>query len=398
MTKPPARKTAPKTKPMLEFRNVHFGYRKSGNGHDSGQTSILNGVSFAVPPHGLMALLGPSGSGKTTILRLALGLEKPDSGEIYINQQLVSDCNFVLPPEKRGLGLLFQDIALFPHMTVYENIAFGLKKRAGKTTALTSLDKKNLVMGLLQQIGLPDFANRYPHQLSGGEQQRVALARALAPGSKLILMDEPFSSLNERTRDDLRDWVLHFLKENNITALMVTHSVEEAMFMSDTMAVLHNKKLQQQGTPHDLYYQPKDQFVAALFGKVNQLKGKIHLGNVMTALGDMLDVAVRDATGEQYRDEQMVDVVIRADAIKLIKDDKKPDGTITAIRFLGHHLLIDWQCYASKNPNGNAPAVAAGWHLHSFMDTDHMNQKYFAVGDRVRAEVDKKGVFIFPSK
>ncbi|MGI9462254.1 MAG: ABC transporter ATP-binding protein [Alphaproteobacteria bacterium] len=364
-------------KAILEFRNVHFSYNKKAD-----ENKILNGISFKVEKGSVMTMLGPSGSGKTTILRLALGLEKPDSGEIFINGRLVSSAKFLLPPEKRTLGLLFQDIALFSHLTVFENIAFGLKTKRH----LSGLDKKNLVQELLKQIDLPHYADRYPHQLSGGEQQRVALARALAPGSQLILMDEPFSSLNERFRDAIRDWVLHFLEENSIAALMVTHSAEEAMFMSDIMAVLHDKKLQQQGVPLDLYYRPKDSFVAGIFGEINRYVARVENGIITTPLGKF---RVAEFTNQKKLEGKMVELIIRADAIgiKNCPPDEK-NGKVMEVRFLGSHLLVHWQCIDKEK---KLPA----WHIHSRLLTEHTNPIRFRGGAAVRASIDKKGVFIF---
>ncbi len=380
-------------KNILEFRDVHFSYRKS-----NGKEKILQGVSFSVPSNSVMSLLGPSGSGKTTILRLALGLEKPTSGQIFINGELVSDQHFVLPPEQRGLGLLFQDIALFPHLNAYDNIAFGIQRNR----QLTALDKKSLVQNLLKKVGLEQLFDRYPHQLSGGEQQRVALARALAPGSKLILMDEPFSSLNERVRDELRDWLLHFLEENKIATLLVTHSAEEAMFMSDTMAILHDQKLQQQGHPLDLYYHPKSPFVASIFGEVNRFAGVVSQGKVVTPLG-----ALSAETLTKNDEKKMVEVVIRADAIDLIncsmgEEIKKTTATkiaseitgeVVEVRFLGNHLLIHWQCHNDASTDNRSPNTP--FHIHSRLLTDHANPRRFKVGDRVRAVIEKKGLFVF---
>ncbi|MDI9313635.1 MAG: ABC transporter ATP-binding protein [Hydrotalea sp.] len=386
--------------PVLEFRNVDFAY---GATHGRApQEKILDSLSFAVPMRGLMSLLGPSGAGKTTILRLALGLEKPDNGEVFINRQLVSNNQFVVPPEKRRVGLLFQDIALFPHLTVFDNIAFGLNNiglnniglnngngnGAAKNSNLAPLDKKNIVMRWLEQIGLPDFGNRYPHQLSGGEQQRVALARALAPGSRLILMDEPFSSLNERTRDDMRNWVLNFLAARGIAALMVTHSVEEAMFMSDSIAVLYNKKLQQHGTPADIYYNPSNKFVATMFGAVNQFYAEVQQGQVTTPLGQF----TANHQGKKFHDGQMVEVIIRADAVDVQPENKnltkttneKITGTITDVRFLGQHSLVTWRIDATTATK-----------IYSRITTDQGGATALASGQRVQATVDKKGVFVF---
>ena len=208
-------------KRMLEFRDIEHAY--------NGKPSVKN-ISLAVNPGEVVTLLGPSGCGKTTLLRLAAGLETPRSGEIWLDGKLVSDAEHVVAPENRGVGYMFQDYALFPHLTVLENVLFGLPSK-GSEAMRRGLD-------VLAEANIEKLADSYPHELSGGQQQRVALARALAPEPSVILLDEPYAGLDSRLRERIRDQMLHVLKSAGTAALMVTHDSEEAMFMSDNIVVL----------------------------------------------------------------------------------------------------------------------------------------------------------------
>ena len=225
----------------------------------------------------MVSLLGPSGCGKTTLLRLAAGLEKPRAGCIRLDGQLLSDSQVTIPPEQRGIGYMFQDYALFPHLTVLQNVTFGLSNRGSGSTR-RGLD-------VLEQVGIENAADLYPHELSGGQQQRVALARALAPNPAVILLDEPYAGLDSRLRERIRDEMLHVLKAANAVALMVTHDAEEAMFMSDRIVVLRDGKVVQSGRPVNLYCQPNSAFVAEFFGEVNRVDGVVANKKVSTPLG-----------------------------------------------------------------------------------------------------------------
>jgi iron(III) transport system ATP-binding protein len=212
----------------------------------------------------LMALVGESGSGKTTLLRLIAGFEEADTGEISINGDKVVDDHLNMKPEKRKIGMVFQDYALFPHFTVSENIAFGLSKKQFP-------NKKERISEVLEMVGLKSFANRYPQNLSGGQQQRVALARALAPQPGVILLDEPFSNLDAVLKDQVREEVRNIIKKAGATALFVTHDMRDALSSADRIAILKDGKIQQVGTPRELYEKPRNLYVANFFGKINAM-------------------------------------------------------------------------------------------------------------------------------
>lgn len=240
-----------------------------------GDTPAVHDVSFSVPQGAVTCLLGPSGCGKSTTLRMIAGIEQPDSGSVRIGNRVMSDAATFLPPERRGIGLVFQDFALFPHLDVAANIGFGLR---GKITP-------QRIAELLERVGLSGYATKYPHELSGGEAQRIALIRALAPKPCLLLMDEPFSSLDHRLRDGVRDATLDLLRDSGTTVLMVTHDPEEAMLMGDRIAVMRRGRLIQEGRPHELYDRPVDRGVAAFFSDLNRIEGRVSGGSVATPLG-----------------------------------------------------------------------------------------------------------------
>ncbi|AAL81874.1 putative sugar-binding transport ATP-binding protein [Pyrococcus furiosus DSM 3638] len=227
-------------------------------------------------PGEFLTLLGPSGCGKTTTLRIIAGFEKPDKGKIYFDDTVMND----VPPYERNIGIVFQDYALFPHMTVYDNISFGLKLRK-----LSKEEIKRRVSWALELVGLKGFEDRYPEQLSGGQQQRVALARALVIEPQLLLLDEPLSNLDAKIRERLRGEIKRIQKELGITTIYVTHDQEEAMAISDRIAVMSVGKIEQVGNPLDLYYNPKNEFVARFLGlsnilEVNAEEGKAYVGNL----------------------------------------------------------------------------------------------------------------------
>ncbi len=229
-------------------------------------TPIIEGVSFEIKKGEIACLLGPSGSGKTSILRLIAGLEALDRGNIFIGDQLVSNKQHNLSPNKRGIGFLFQDYALFPHLTVYQNIAWGIGK--------TEKDKTEVIVKqLLDRIQMYDQAEKYPHELSGGEQQRVALARAQACQPNLLLLDEPFSGLDTNLRNDIREQTNLILRSDKVTSIIVTHDPEEAMTLADKIILINNGKISQVGNPEELYRSPSNKFAASFFGDINRLNG-----------------------------------------------------------------------------------------------------------------------------
>ncbi len=240
--------------------------------------AAVNDVSFGLKNGEILALVGPSGCGKTTTLRLVVGLEYPDAGEIRLNGRLVASDTIFVPPEQRGVGLVFQDHALFPHLTVYENIAFGLRGRKPAEIRAT-------VNEMLELVGLTGLANRYPHALSGGERQRVALARALAPRPVLVLMDEPFSSLDADLRRIVREQVRGILKAMRATVIFVTHDQEEALYMGDRLAVINLGRVEQIGAPEEIFHAPATRFVAEFMGASDFLRGEATPEGIRTEAG-----------------------------------------------------------------------------------------------------------------
>ncbi len=234
-----------------------------------GETPAVNDVSFSVKEGELMALLGPSGGGKTTVLRMIAGLELPTSGDLFIRGQRVND----IPVRKRNIGFVFQNYALFKNMNVLKNIAFGLKIKKWKPAEIEARAAE-----LLELLGLKGLEKRYPHQLSGGQRQRVAIARALAPKPTVMLLDEPFGAVDAKIRQELREWLVHLHHDLNVTTLFVTHDQEEAMEVSDRIVIFSRGKLEQIGTPREVYEQPANEFVAQFIGVMNTMEVEIRGG------------------------------------------------------------------------------------------------------------------------
>ncbi len=255
--------------PALRVENLSLHY---------GAVRALDDVSFDVARGSILCLLGASGSGKSSALRLIAGLERPASGRITIHDHVVAGDGRHVEPERRHVGLVFQDFALFPHLTVKANVAFGIRHGDRTQTGST-------VAALLRDVGLADRADRYPHMLSGGERQRVALARALAPRPRILLMDEPFSSLDSRLRDQVREQTIDLLRRTGTTTIMVTHDPVEAMRVADRIGVLAQGRLVQFGTAADIYQRPCSPQMACVFGHVNTVEGAVDGGTLVTPLG-----------------------------------------------------------------------------------------------------------------
>jgi iron(III) transport system ATP-binding protein len=316
--------------PRLEVRNL----QRSFDGH-----TVVDHVSFAIEPGKVTCLLGPSGCGKSTTLRMIAGVDMQDAGEIYVDGKLICDTVFRIPPERRSIGLMFQDFALFPHLSVGENVAFGLSGSGAQ--------KKDRARALLEKVGLAHYIDAYPHLLSGGEQQRVALARALAPGPSLMLMDEPFSGLDNRLRDGIRDETLDLLKEEGASVLLVTHEPEEAMRMADEILLMRRGKVVQQGAPYNIYHAPADKEAVAFFSDINVLKGEVQGALTDTPFGQFL------APG--YADGQKVDIVFRPQhvSIDFDRNGKGPNphhitgtaarGVVERSRFMGGESLVEFR-------------------------------------------------------
>ena len=317
--------------PRLEIRNL----RRSFNGR-----AVVEDVSLRIMPGQVTCLLGPSGCGKSTTLRMIAGVEMQDSGEIWVDGNLVCDTVFRIPPERREIGLMFQDFALFPHLSVAENVAFGLKR-------LSKAEKRARVIELLERVDLVQFIDGYPHQLSGGEQQRVALARALAPKPKIMLMDEPFSGLDNRLRDGIRDETLSILKEQDAAVLLVTHEPDEAMRMADEIALMRDGRIVQKGAPYNVYTRPLDRAAVAFFSDANVLRAQVTGALALTPFGRFLAPGVPDGTA--------VDIVFRPQHVRIdfdragqgpaptASDGTAARGVVQRARFMGNESLVEFQ-------------------------------------------------------
>lgn len=288
------------------------------------------GVSFQLRKGQLLALLGPSGCGKTTTLRLIAGFEAPDSGELEIGGRLVAGPGLHVPPEKRRVGMVFQEYALFPHLCLGDNVGFGLRHYVG--------DRKRRVAEVLELVGLSGLEQRMPHELSGGQQQRVALARALAPEPDLVLLDEPFSNLDAGLRVRVRAEVRSILKHANATAVFVTHDQEEALSLVDQVAVMLDGTVSQVATPRQLYYQPANREVAAFIGASNFLPGSGHGRWVECELG-RLETQV-EAWGA-------VDILVRPESIDVRPAAQGSGCRVREVVFFGHDQLVSLGVHAN---------------------------------------------------
>ncbi|MGC8989741.1 MAG: ABC transporter ATP-binding protein, partial [Verrucomicrobiia bacterium] len=255
-----------------------------------GDTIAVNDLSFAVNEGELVALLGPSGGGKTTVLRLIAGLETPTSGDIFIRGHCVND----LPVQKRNIGFVFQSYALFKNMNVFRNIAFGLRVKKWKRRAA-----RERVEELMHLFGLEQLGHRYPHQLSGGQRQRVAIARALAPKPDVLLLDEPFGAVDAKIRQELREWLVRLHHQFNVTTLFVTHDQEEAMEVASRIGILNCGRLEQVGSPQEVYEQPANEFVARFIGVMNVIE--LEVRNGMACLDQIVFPAPGYKDGDKVR-------------------------------------------------------------------------------------------------
>jgi len=304
-----------------------------------GGREVVCDVAFAVEAGQVVCLLGPSGCGKSTTLRMIAGVDRQDSGRIAIDGRTVADDRSEVPPESRSVGLMFQDFALFPHLTVAQNVAFGL---TGPSAA-----KRERVDELLARIGLTRLARSYPHELSGGEAQRVALARAVAPRPKVMLMDEPFSGLDERLKDDIRDHTLKVLKEEGTAVLLVTHEPDEAMRMADEILLMRGGRIVQRGSPYLVYTAPVDREAAAFFSDINIIRGEVRGALTDTPFGHFL------APG--HAEGAPVEIVIRPQHLKIDfdrggkgplptpEDGVPARGVVERARFMGRESLVEFR-------------------------------------------------------
>jgi iron(III) transport system ATP-binding protein len=317
-------------------------------------------VSFDLSPGEIACLLGPSGCGKTTLLRIAAGVERPQSGRVLIDGIEVSGPRRFVPPERRNVGLMFQDFALFPHLSIIDNVAFGLR-------SLKRADALKEARIALRRVGLAAYENSYPHRLSGGEQQRVALARALVPRPQVMLMDEPFSGLDQRLRDSVRAETLALLKETRATTVVVTHDPAEALGLADRILLMRRGRLIQAGRPRDLYSHPVDAEAARFFSDCNEMLAVVKRGTAETPLGSF------PAAGEPQGTTVLV--MIRPQAFSLASDGIGPEGFVLDARFLGETAELSVLFKGIEEPLAiRIPASAAPQAGKSAMFTVDPNQ------------------------
>lgn len=304
-----------------------------GIAHDFGGVPILSDIALTLRAGEITCLLGPSGCGKSTLLRIAAGVERQRRGRVAIEGRVVSEGATHLPPEARAVGFMFQDFALFPHLSIARNVAFGLSGPAARRAERARM--------LLDRVGMGAHAEKYPHQLSGGEQQRVALVRALAPRPRILLMDEPFSGLDNRLRDGIRDETLAILKEEEAAVMLVTHEPEEAMRMADTIALMRAGRILQRGAPYEIYHQPVDQGAASFFSDVNVTRGTVRGRRAETPLGAF------DAPG--LPEGTRVEVVIRPQHLRVEREnlaaarlgETPARGRVLRARFMGTRSIVE---------------------------------------------------------
>ncbi len=323
--------------------------------------------SLDVAPGEVVCLLGPSGCGKTTLLRVASGIEKPTAGRVLINDWEVAGPQRFVPPESRSIGLMFQDFALFPHLTVLGNVAFGLK-------ALPKAEAQHEALLALKRVGLEHMANEYPHILSGGQQQRVALARAIVPRPAVMLMDEPFSGLDVQLRESMQEETLALLRETRATSVVVTHNPEEAMRLGDRIVVMRAGRLIQAGQAEDLYHQPADLFVARLFSEINELVYPVTDGHIASPIGKVPAPGLHEG--------QSAVMCIRERSITLSAPNGHLAGRVLDVKFLGDVARVEVGVEGFDKPlKARVPALE-GW----------------ARGAEVHVEIDLDRILVFPAE
>lgn len=315
-------------------------------------TQAVDGATLHVDTGEIVALLGPSGSGKTTLLRLVAGFEHPDSGSVWVGGRLVADASTWVEPEDRRIGMVFQQGALFPHLTVAKNVGFGASQAAR-------------VPELLELVGLAGRADAYPHELSGGERQRIALARALAPEPAVVLLDEPFAALDATLREALRQEVVEILRAAGASALLVTHDQAEALSLADRVAVMRDGRIEQVGTPEEIYDQPATRWVASFVGETEAVPGLVRGGVVDCELGRF---------SAQHGHDGDVEVVFRPEAVAIGLTAPHADAAravVEARRFYGHDQLVELRLASGTLIHSRRlgfPAWHPGDHVHVWIE------------------------------
>ncbi|RTL63612.1 MAG: ABC transporter ATP-binding protein [Hyphomicrobiales bacterium] len=341
----------------LTFEGVERRYRTS---------TALAGVSLDIAPGEVVCLLGPSGCGKTTLLRIASGIEKPSAGRVLVDDFEVAGPNRFVPPEKRSVGLMFQDFALFPHLSIVDNVAFGLK-------ALPREEARREALAALERVGLARHAGEFPHTLSGGEQQRVALARAIVPRPAVMLMDEPFSGLDVQLRDRLQEETLRILREARATSLIVTHAPSEALRLGNRIVVMRKGRIVQLGKAEDLYRHPADLFVARLFSEINEIRMTVTGGALRTPFGSFAVPGLGDGDAAT--------LCIRRRAIRLAAPGQGLAGRVLRAQFLGDLYAVEIAAEGFEQP------------LVTLVREFEVPQQ----GADVTLTVDPGGVLVFPA-
>jgi len=339
--------------------------------HSINNQLVLKNINIDLEKDKIACILGPSGCGKTTLLKLIAGLEKVETGNILLNNIIVSSNNYHLQTEKRKIGFLFQDYALFPHLTVRENLNFAVN------------DNKILkhdIDDIIQIIKLPNSLQKYPHELSGGEQQRVALARSIISQPDLLLLDEPFSSLDLSLKEEIRDDTLHLLQKSNMSVIIVTHDPFEAMFISNQIYIMQKYgEIVQFGTPSELYNRPVNSYVAGFFGETNKFKGIVKNAEVRTPIGNIKT--------HKNLESKEVEIHVRPQGINLIQEQTPVNGikgTVVASKLMGSFSFVHLSVL-----NENNEII----HVHSHMPPSFIPKQSTAVG----IEIDVEQIFIFPA-
>ena len=330
--------------PRLEVKNLSKSF---------GKLTVVDKISFQISSGQVTCLLGPSGCGKSTTLRMIAGVETPSSGQIFVDEELTGSASFQVPPEGRSIGLMFQDFALFPHLNIQQNVYFGL---AGSKEF-----KQKRSFDLLEKVGLAHLAFNYPHSLSGGEQQRIALIRALAPQPKIMLMDEPFSGLDDRLRDDIRDETFNLLRLEDTAVLMVTHDPQEAMKVADEIALMRDGKILQRGAPYNIYNTPVDLKALQFFSDANAIQATLNGSLADTPFGQFFAPGLSDGTD--------IDIVFRPQHVRIDFDRQgrgplptasqgvAARGIVSRARFVGNESLIEFKMDFGLSIRASVPNV-----------------------------------------